>query len=376
MTRVAILSPANPSGDAVGNDIREMRRILVALGHDVDVFTAACGPREPRSRHGLKVTAFLGGDPTAIALFHHATGWDVGVRLMTRLGCRRVVRYHNVTPPDFFRPYDAGYAAECVRGREQLGTLVQSGCDLYLSASAFNQREIVQLGAPPERCAVVPPLHQVERMAAVEADPDVLDDLGDGHTNLLFVGRLVPHKGHRLLIDTFAIYHHCYNPASRLIIVGRRDDRLGAYTAGLREQVRGRGLRGRVVFVNEASEAALRAYYQATDVFLVASEHEGFCVPVVEAMSLGLPVVALGAAALPETVGEAGLVWEAADPFLLAESVARVVGDRTLREELRRRALDRYREHYQLGQLEVRFLQALGPLLGAPAPGGAEPVAA
>jgi glycosyltransferase involved in cell wall biosynthesis len=362
MTRIAILSATNPAGDAVGNDIREMRRILLRRGHEVDVFTADHGPATPRNRAGLTVLAYVGGDPSAVVLYHHATGWAPGVRLMTRLRCRRVVRYHNITPAHFFEPFDADIAAECRRGREQLRELVEAGCDRYLSASAYNEAELLRLGADPARCAVVPPLHQVDRLAAAEPDPEVLADLRDGLTNLLFVGRLVPHKGYRYLLDAFAAYSHHYNPKSRLVLIGKGDRRLAGYAEQLRGQARRLGVRGRVVFIRQATEAGLKAYYEAAAAFVVASEHEGFCVPVVEAMALGVPVVAYGAAAVPDTVGAAGLVWDEPDPFLLAESVARAAHDRRTRAWLCAAGRRRYEEEFALGKLRDRFLGAMAAL--------------
>ncbi len=360
MSRIAILSAASPSGDAVGNDIRESRRILEGRGHEVEVFTTVWGtPSDPRSRSGLSVPRFVRGDRSAIVIYHHTIGWEPGVRLLTRLNCRRVVRYHNVTPARFFEPFDAKHTADCRRGREQLQDLARADCDLYLSASAFNQAEFLALGVDPARCAVVPPLHQVSRLVEAEPDPQVLRDLGDGLTNLLFVGRLVPHKGHRFLIDAFAVYNHYHNPRSRLVIVGKGDWNLGAYTLGLDEQARRLRIRGQVLFAGGATEAELRAYYEASHVFVVASEHEGFCVPVVEAMALGVPVVAYGAAAIPDTVGEAGLVWDEPEPFLLAESIARAVQDGPARAWLRAAGKRRFAEKFALPRIEAEFVRAM-----------------
>jgi glycosyltransferase involved in cell wall biosynthesis len=211
----------------------------------------------------------------------------------------------------------------------------------------------------PARCAVVPPLHQIARLAAVEPDPQVLRDLDDGLTNLLFVGRLVPHKGHRYLLDAFAAYNHHHNPRSRLLLIGKGDWRLGAYTHGLDAQARHLRVRGQVVFVGGATEAELRAYYERAHAFVVASEHEGFCVPVIEAMALGVPVVAYGAAAIPDTVGTAGLVWEEPEPFLLADAVAQAAGDGPARDWLRAAGRRRYEEQFALPRLEAEFVRAM-----------------
>jgi glycosyltransferase involved in cell wall biosynthesis len=360
MSRIAILSPSCPSGDAVGNDIREMRRVLEGRGHQVEIFTTVWGTlSQPRSQDGVTVPRFVRPDPSAILLYHHSIGWETGIRLLTQLNCRRVIKYHNITPAHFFEPYKTWHVQECRRGREQLGELARAGCELYLSDSAYNEEELRGLGADPARCAVVPPFHQVDRLAAAQPDPEVLHDLNDGCTNLLFVGRLAPNKGHRFLLEAFAAYNNHYNSRSRLVIVGKGDWDLGAYTNGLYEHARTLGVRGQVVFAGGASEAQLRAYYECAHAFVVTSEHEGFCVPVIEAMALGVPVVALAAAAVPGTVGEAGLVWEEPEPFLLAESIARVVEDGPERAWLRAAGRRRYEEKFALPRIEAQFVRAM-----------------
>jgi glycosyltransferase involved in cell wall biosynthesis len=362
MTRVAIVSGACPAGDAVGNDIRQMQRVLQGQGHAVEVFTGTWGPDQPRSRDGRTVPDYLGDDPGGLAIYHHASGWRPGVDLIRRLRCRRVVRYHNVTPAHFFAQYDRGFAEDCRRGREQLRELVAARCDLYLSASAYNQREFLELGAEAARCAVMYPFHQVDRLLAAVPDPVVREDLDDGRANLLFIGRLVPHKGHRFLLDAFAAYLRHHDPDGRLILVGREEWLLHGYRLELEQQARRLGIRSQMLFVFRASEAELRAYFEEATALVVASEHEGFCVPVVEAMALGVPVVAYAAAAVPDTVGDAGLVWPEPDPFLLAASADRLARDGRARAALADRGRRRFRDHFDLPHIEASFVRALAAL--------------
>ncbi len=206
----------------------------------------------------------------------------------------------------------------------------------------------------------MPPFHQVDRLAAAAPDPTVLRACRDGRTNFLFVGRRVPNKGHRFLIDAFAAYLEHYDAAARLLLVGREDPTLVSYSNQLREQARRLGVHDRVVFLDGVTEAELRAYYECAHAFVTASEHEGFCVPVVEAMALGVPVIAYGTSAIPDTVGEAGLVWDEPEPFLLAESLACVAREPRVRAALVECGRRRYREHFENGRIAERFLAALG----------------
>ncbi len=136
-----------------------------------------------------------------------------------------------------------------------------------------------------------------------------------------------PTKGIARLIDAFAVYHHQYNTRSRLFVVGKEDPRLAAYTASLHEQVDRLEVAGAVVFTGEVSESLLKTHYLLADAFLMTSQHEGFGVPLIEAMAMNVPLVALGTTAVPGTIGEAGLVWEENDPYLLAESIHQVTQD-------------------------------------------------
>src|SRR5262249_23579212 len=161
---------------------------------------------------------------------------------------------------------------------------------------------LVAEGADACRCTVLPPFHHIDRLAGMPADAGVLSACRDGRTNVLFVGRVAPHKGHAALLEAFAVYHWLYARNRRLLLVGKEGPTMENFNVFLREQARGLGVQGAVTFTGEVSDQCLKAYFQAADVFVSASEHEGFCVPLVEAMALRLPIVAHGCSAVPDTV--------------------------------------------------------------------------
>jgi glycosyltransferase involved in cell wall biosynthesis len=240
--------------------------------------------------------------------------------------------------------------------------LAQANCEAYLSDSDFNQHELLELGVPERLCAVVPPLHLIDRLRDVEPDANVLDACNDSCTNLLFVGRLAPNKGHAALIDAFAVYHRHYDRNSRLLLVGKEDSRLGDYVHMLRERVRQRGVQGSVVFAPAPSDSVLKAYYASADLFVIASEHEGFCVPLIEAMALGLPVAGFRSTAIGDTVGNAGVLWDERSDWLLAESIASLQRESPAYEELRHRGRNRYQTMFTNECIEERFWAALARL--------------
>ncbi|MHB1426537.1 MAG: glycosyltransferase family 4 protein [Gemmataceae bacterium] len=359
MPRAAIVSPAILPGDAIGNDVLHMARVLRAQDHEVELFSTTWGKPQPRNDNGVHVRAYLDDDPSALLILHHAIGWPHAVPLIAQSNCRRVVKYHNVTPAHFYESLDADYAELCRQGRVQLREIIAHNCDLYLADSPFNHQDLLELGAHPRRCVVLPPFNDLENLLKIEPDPECLRDYGDGRANLLFVGRRAPNKGHRLLLDAFAVYHHRRDANSRLILIGRGEPRQEKYTQSLREQAWRLGLQGHVIFADSVSNAELKALYRSASVFVLASEHEGFCVPMVEAMALQVPIVAYGVAAVPHTVGDAGLVWDEPDPFLLAQSIDTVVRDAAVRRQLTERGRRRYQELFANQRIERDFLHII-----------------
>src|SRR5712691_7507367 len=293
MSRIAILNPCLMMSDAVSNDSIGMCQVLAAQGHEVSLFADSWTITEPKVRHVREMRAYL-QDRSSLLIYHHAVGWYTGLAILKKVNCKRIVKYHNVTPPEFFDAISEDYRKMCQAGRDQLNAIAAAGYDLYLSDSEYNRQELIVAGASPSRSLVVPPFHQINRSIALEADLAIVDAYRDGKTNILMIGRLAPNKGHALLIDAFAAYHYNYNNNSRLLIVGKEDERLCAYTEALRKQVQQLGLRNAVIFTGEVSEPALKAYYLVANVFMITSEHEGFCVPLVEEMAMKLPIVAYG----------------------------------------------------------------------------------
>jgi len=157
------------------------------------------------------------------------------------------------------------------------------------------------------------------------------------------VGRIAPNKGDLALIDALTICRRVSDPRTRLLRIGKLDPNLERYGVAVREHMRAMGAESAVVSIDDATSSELRAAYAAADALVMLSAHEGFCVPIVEAMALGTPIVALGSSALAWTIGDAGIVWNEPDPHLVAMSVMRIHTDLMLREMLRELGRARYR---------------------------------
>jgi glycosyltransferase involved in cell wall biosynthesis len=361
MVRVAIVSPSFSSADAVTNDALGMFDVLARHGHEVRLFCESHSLRQPRIGELTDVSGFL-KNPGDIFLLHHSRGWSDGVELLQRLNCRRAIKYHNVTPARFFAGFSSYDEEQCELGRKQLTDLARANCELYLSASAFSMRELLAAGASEAKSFVVPPFHHIDRLAKLPPDQATVEKYSDGAANILAVGRVVPHKGYLQLIDVFAHYFHEYNRNSRLVIVGKGGEGFSPYSKQLRRAVERAGLKSAVVFAGSVSDEVLKAWYVVADVFVTASEHEGFCVPLVEAMSMKLPIAAFASSAIPETVGDAGIVWSERNPLLLAESIDLFLRDSSVRNALGLRGLRRYESTFSNQKIEERFIAALGAM--------------
>jgi glycosyltransferase involved in cell wall biosynthesis len=208
----------------------------------------------------------------------------------------------------------------------------------------------------------VPPFHRIDRLSKITADPETLKKYSGDTANILSVGRVVPHKNIHHLIEVFAHYHYDYNKNSRLIIVGKGGEGLNSYSKLVHGAVQKLGLANHVIFTGGVSDEVLKAYYLVAGAFVTVSQHEGFCVPLVEAMSMKLPVTAYASTAIPETLGDAGIVWPERNPRLIAQTIDRFVKDNSVRKALGQRGQRRYQTMFSNEKLERTFLQAMSKL--------------
>ena len=269
-------------------------------------------------------------------VFHASIGEPQVLSFLLAQQDRLVVMYHNITPASYFRELAPGFADLLEAGRSELRYLSDK-VDLALAVSAYNAAELVDMGFPDVR--VAPLLVDVEGPGGVAVDdgmgPTLDRLLGTGPT-LLFVGQLLPHKRPDLLLQAFHVLSTSLLPDARLILTGV--GRIPAYRRALERLIHELGLH-RATLTGHVTAEELAACWQAADVFVTASEHEGFCMPLAEAMAHQVPILARRCAAIPETVGDAGLLVDAdAGPELLAEAMAELLGNAALRSELNRRA--------------------------------------
>jgi glycosyltransferase involved in cell wall biosynthesis len=361
MNRVAVLTSHLTPGDAVSNDVVGMRLALERQGCEARMFAGSSDFTEPQVYSLSELEPFL-ESPDDLLIYHYSIGWDPGLEILRAARYRTAIKYHNITPPQFFSGISPWHEEKCLEGRRQLEEIARVDCGIYLADSEYNRQELLQQGVSERKSFVVPPFHHIDRLHAIEPEMKVLDKYRDGMTNILMVGRIAPHKGHPALITAFAAYHHDYNPQSRLFIVGKPEEAFKIYSTQLRELAEFLLTKDAVLFVGEVTESELKAYYLLANAFAMASEHEGFCVPLVESMAMKVPVVAYESSAIPATVGSAGIVLQEREPYLMAEALDRLVRDESLSLDFAQRGWHRYKQAFTNQKIEQRLLEALSNL--------------
>jgi glycosyltransferase involved in cell wall biosynthesis len=322
MTAVHQLVPVLTARDGIGGAVRGTRRILLDLGFDSAIYAGVVDPRERGE------TRPVGRLPTDVSendvvIYHLSLGSPL-TDIWKNLRARRVTMYHNITPAHYFDDVSARVAYDLRAGREQLRDAVQSA-DLCIAASTYNLAELTELGA--KSGVVIPPPVDLSRLNPVPATPQQ-------PPTLLFVGRFAPNKRHDMLLLILKALRETTHPDARLVLAGGLVD-AEPYVAALASQATELGIEGAVAIPAAGiSDRRLHDYYANAGVFVCASEHEGFCIPLLEAMAFSVPVVALDAGAVAETVGDAAVLMRTMDPLVWAGVVARVLDDTNLRSQL------------------------------------------
>lgn len=328
-------------GDAITNAAFEIRSLLRQVGPSeiyARYFDATMAHEVVPLDHYARRP---GADPEADIICYHASIGEPDVlSLLMERPERLVLVYHNISPADAFRDYDPAFAGYLDAGRRELADLA-SRTHLALAASAYNAAELEDLGYTDVR--VSPLIVDPARLHDIEPHPATAHHLADQVTGplLLFVGQLLPHKRPDLVVKAFHVLVTYLVPDAKLALVGM--GRLAAYRQSVQLLVHELNLAG-AWLAGPVTDTELAAYYRRADAFVTASEHEGFCVPLVEAMSFDLPIVARAYAAVPETVGDAALLLPADDdPVLMAEAMATVLTDGAVKKALVERGRRRVR---------------------------------
>jgi L-malate glycosyltransferase len=309
-------------GDAIGHEVLGIQRVLRAAGFESEIFVQTADPRLEDMTKDYR-DLLHASDPSNILIHHFSIGSRAS-RVAYAVPDRQVLIYHNITPPEFFVNVHEQLAEQCFKGRREL-SIYPTRVDLALGDSEFNRRELDAIGFNPTGVLpVVPDLSHLD----VSPNDLITREFDDEWTNIVFVGRIIPNKRLEDVIRYFHAYQRHFNPRSRLLLVGSYGG-YEKYLAMLQHLAARLGVSD-VHFTGHITDAELAAYYEVADLFLCASAHEGFCVPIVESFYKQVPVVAYAATAVPATMDGAGVLYTTQDPLEVAALIDTVIEDSQL----------------------------------------------
>ncbi len=346
--------PSFKRGDAIGNEVLGIRKILRSSGYSSDIYVEHMPSRYTRGVRSYTDYARV-SSPSNVLIYHYAIGSGIS-RYVKTLPDKKILIYHNITPYKYFLGVNDHLAYILKNGREELAYL-HDYIDLALGDSYYNKIELDEMGY--KKTDVLPLIIDYSNYA-LSPNPQVTDEYNDGYVNILFVGRISPNKCHEDLIKVFYCYKKFVNDKSRLLIVGSSS---GAeiYEQMVKKLVRELKLDD-VVFAGPVDQKSLIAYYKLADLFLCMSEHEGFCVPLIESMYFEVPIIAYKAAAVPWTLGDTAITVAEKSYMDIAWLMDAVLSDEKLKRKIidgqTRRLKDFDLEHTK--ELLKRFIDEVG----------------
>jgi glycosyltransferase involved in cell wall biosynthesis len=346
------LVPVLSSGDAISHHVRWIQSCLTELGYHSEIYTegAVVGLAD-------QVRLLADGPIPANAglIYHHCVGTALAQMVARHKGPKTLI-YHNITPPEYFEPFNPALAEILHDGRNSLPGMADD-FSLAFGDSHFSALELKHAGF--ENCGIMPIPVFLDRWNE-PPDPEILAQLSDGLRKILCVGRVAPHKCTHHLVEAF--YHYlCMDPKARLIISGVAEPQ-DPYVALVQDRIDRLGLRPRVLLYGHVPDAKLHALYRSADLLWSMSEHEGFCIALLEAMWFDIPVLAYKSTAIPEILGEGGMIFDSKSDLRKVAALAKcVIHDQCLKEQVLRAQTSRRQDF--LPERIAPMIQALAERL-------------
>lgn len=354
MRRILIMHQTITNHDAIGNDIECMYTLLkertICKCFAENKFNTTVDYAEKQEAMEIM------NDSSNIVIYHHSVNWPLGEEMLNECKAMLIFRYHNITPPEFFEPYNQDYTFSCAEGRKMTERLIKNypGA-IWLSDSVYNASDLKNV--PREKISICAPMHKIEEWTKTAPDENVLKNLMyNKKHNILFVGRVAPNKGHLFLLDILHAYCQNFGDDIKLHIIGKFDEGIATYNKLIHDKIKRYHLEDKVEFVGEINDATLMSYYLGSEVFLCASDHEGFCVPIIEAQRFLLPIIAKDSSAITETIGKNQIVLNK-DPKEYAAAIKLIIDDKETRTFLRDNGEENYRKRFTLDEISAQFMR-------------------
>lgn len=346
--------PSLSYGDAIGNEVLEIKTILNSWGYDSDIYVAHVHSKLNCMAKNYKKYKKI-SSPNNILIFHFAIGSEVS-KFVRSLPDKKIIIYHNITPSIFFEEFDDNNAHLAKCGREELAMLPET-TELALGVSEYNRKELVRFGF--KKTGVLPIILDFEKYDQ-EPDTGILNRFSDKSTNFIFVGRITPNKKQTDIIKIFYYYKNYIDSNSRLFLVGpcQETDNYYYYVKKLIESL---DLEG-VYITGSVNFRELLAYYKLSHIFISMSEHEGFCVPLLECMHFNIPIIAYNSSAIPYTLNGAGILVNKKNYDEIAEMANIVINNKSLREKIIKKQRLRLK-YFEKSRIESVFKRYISELL-------------
>ncbi|HCT91259.1 MAG TPA: hypothetical protein DF613_07760 [Lachnospiraceae bacterium] len=329
-------------GDGVGNVVASMDEFFKKNGYDAQI----CN----RQLEYEDIDSSIFGNDTVV-FYHLALLADPVIK---HLKCKKVLVFHNITEPDLLEGTDEEKRIWCSSGLYDAARTAEY-FDAAVTFSEYSRKCLVEMGWRPENITVLPILVRFRHLST-EPSEEIVKKYRDGSINILFTGRVYPNKKHEDIIAAYAAYKKRYHADARLFLVGSISS--GNYYPSLLAYAKKLGVSEDVVFTGHVPFKEYLAYFHIADVYLCMSAHEGFCIPLIEAMYFNIPIIAHASTAVPDTLAGSGVLVYSRDPETVAGTINTVVEDRAYRQEIL--AGQENREKQLLPEtLEGQYLQAL-----------------
>jgi len=352
--RVDQLVPAFHQGDAIGDTASHLKRFLNSQGFSSEIF---CLTRdEELEGESESISSFPKAKPSDVTILHFALPSPL-TKAFAKLPTRKALIYHNITPPEFFVDFSQEMSNLSRLGRKELASLVPH-VSLALADSEFNCKELRKLGF--KKTAVFPLFVDFARYER-KINRLVYELFRDERTNILFVGRIVPNKRIEDIIKVTFYFKKYITPLVRMIVIGKTQSLPGYYQSLLRLADEFYLKPEEICFTGHIADEEMYALYQASDVFLSLSEHEGFGLPFVESMVFDLPIIAYDSTAVPYTLDGAGVLIKHKRVDYVAELVNIVAHDKKIKEKIlqgQRQRLGKFKDH-NLEELVLKNIENL-----------------
>lgn len=335
--RVIQALPVISFGDAIGNHSIALSKIIKDMGYETGIYAEVIDSRLPKGT-AVEICNMPELDDDDVIIYHLSTGSKLNCQLAGWKG-RKIINYHNITPPQFFNYFNMKVKKNCEIGLEETRWLADKA-DYCLAVSEFNKRDLREMGYKQsiDILPIVIPFSDYEKQPSKK----VLEKYDDGKVNLLFTGRIAPNKKQEDVIKAFYYYKRYYNKDARLFLVGTYTG-MESYYEKLQEYVEALELED-VIFTGHIKFDEILAYYQLANVFVCMSEHEGFCVPLVEAMLFDTPIVAYDAGAVADTMQDGGILLREKEPKYTAGVIDYLVQSKELQEDILKKQKLRLKE--------------------------------